>query len=415
MNNIYIKNKYYTYLIVLILAAESIYILPYVLARVFRPTFLDVFDLTNLELGTLFSTYGIVAFLSYLYGGILADKYSPRKLLSVSLILTSFGGVIMMTYPSYTVMQLLFAYWGFTTVFLFWAPMIKATRMIGGQKKQGKTFSFLDGAPDDLPEPVSDGIDLSFGQRADKPESIIALVGGQIVTMRDADNNREIIDQGTVLVESNRIVAVGPVEEVKVPANARKIDVTGKVLVPGFIDAHAHGSQARSEIIPQQNWKNISSLAFGVTTIHDPSNDSSEIFSASEMQRAGHILGPRIFSTGTILYGANSPRAFAGINSYEDALFHLKRLKDMGAVSVKSYTQPRREQRQQVLKAARELGLMVENLDESVLEELRRLQVRVPEAPAPDPDVPTVDVVEPEAVGGTMGIDMPNKTWGVFR
>ena len=143
MNNIYIKNKYYTYLIVLILAAESIYILPYVLARVFRPTFLDVFDLTNLELGTLFSTYGIVAFLSYLYGGILADKYSPRKLLSVSLILTSFGGVIMMTYPSYTVMQLLFAYWGFTTVFLFWAPMIKATRMIGGQKNKVKHLVFL--------------------------------------------------------------------------------------------------------------------------------------------------------------------------------------------------------------------------------------------------------------------------------
>ena len=227
------------------------------------------------------------------------------------------------------------------------------------QRSLNQAFSFLDGAPDDLPEPVSGGIDLSFSQRADKPESIIALVGGQIVTMRDADNNREIIDQGTVLVESNRIVAVGPVEEVKVPANARKIDVTGKVLVPGFIDAHAHGSQARSEIIPQQNWKNISSLAFGVTTIHDPSNDSSEIFSASELQRAGHILGPRIFSTGTILYGANSPRAFAGINSYEDALFHLKRLKDMGAVSVKSYNQPRREQRQQVLKAARELGLMV--------------------------------------------------------
>lgn len=104
-----------------------------------------MFNLTNLELGTLFSTYGIVAFLSYLYGGILADRYSPRKLLSVSLVLTSFGGAILMTYPSYIVMQLLFAYWGFTTVFLFWAPMIKATRIIGGLKKQGKTFSFLDG------------------------------------------------------------------------------------------------------------------------------------------------------------------------------------------------------------------------------------------------------------------------------
>ena len=127
------------------LAAESIYILPYVLARVFRPTFLDVFNLTNLELGGLFSIYGIVAFFSYLYGGVLADRYSPRKLLSISLIFTSLGGLVMMTYPSYFIMQLLFAYWGFTTVFIFWAPMLKATRAIGGVKMQGKTFSFLDG------------------------------------------------------------------------------------------------------------------------------------------------------------------------------------------------------------------------------------------------------------------------------
>ena len=63
----------------------------------FRPTLLDVFNVTHLEVGTLFSTYGIVAFLSYLYGGILADRYSPRKLLSASLVLTSFGGAIMMT------------------------------------------------------------------------------------------------------------------------------------------------------------------------------------------------------------------------------------------------------------------------------------------------------------------------------
>ena len=132
-------------LITLMLAAESIYILPYVLARVFRPTFLDVFNLTNLELGGLFSIYGIVAFFSYLYGGVLADRYSPRKLLSISLIFTSLGGLIMMTYPSYFIMQLLFAYWGFTTVFIFWAPMLKATRAIGGVKMQGKTFSFLDG------------------------------------------------------------------------------------------------------------------------------------------------------------------------------------------------------------------------------------------------------------------------------
>lgn len=114
------------------------------MARVFRPTFLDVFNLNNLELGALFSTYGIVAFISYVFGGIIADKVSPRKLLSASLVFTSLGGILMMTYPSYFLLQVLFAYWGFTTVFLFWAPMIKATTIIGGIKSQGKTFSFLD-------------------------------------------------------------------------------------------------------------------------------------------------------------------------------------------------------------------------------------------------------------------------------
>ena len=227
------------------------------------------------------------------------------------------------------------------------------------ERELNEAFSFLDGSPEELPEPVTEGIDLGFSQIADKPDSIIALVGGQIVTMRNADETQEVISNGVVLVEHNRIVAVGSVDDVVIPSEATRVDVTGKTLIPGLIDGHAHGSQANEEIIPQQNWKNLSSLAFGVTTIHDPSNDSSEIFAASEMQRNGQILGPRIFSTGTIVYGANSPTAHARIDSYDDAFFHLQRLKDMGAVSVKSYNQPRREQRQQVLKAARDLELMV--------------------------------------------------------
>ena len=226
-------------------------------------------------------------------------------------------------------------------------------------RELNRAFSFLAGAPDELPEPVSEGLNLGFSQIADKPSSTIALVGGQVVTMRDADNAQEVISNGVVVVQDNRIVAVGKVGEVSIPAEAQIIDVSGKTLTPGLIDGHAHGSQANEEIIPQQNWKNFSSLAFGVTTIHDPSNNSSEIFAASEMQRSGQILGPRIFSTGTIVYGANSPTAHAKIDSYEDAFFHLQRLKDMGAVSVKSYNQPRREQRQQVLNAARDLELMV--------------------------------------------------------
>ncbi|MCX2801737.1 amidohydrolase family protein [Microbulbifer thermotolerans] len=220
-------------------------------------------------------------------------------------------------------------------------------------------FSFVAGAADQLPEPVAEGIDLSFKHKFHNPGKLVALTGGRVVTMRDAENSQEVIEQGTVLFRGNRILAVGPVDHVEIPADAKRIDVSGKTVLPGLIDVHAHGAQGREEIIPQQNWNLFSSLAFGVTTIHDPSNDSSEIFSAAEMQKAGIITGPRIFSTGTILYGAKGPGYKAKIHSLEDARFHVGRLKEMGAISVKSYNQPRRDQRQQVLQAARELGIMV--------------------------------------------------------
>ena len=139
------KKGSYTNIILLILSGELIFILPYFLSRVFRPTFLDVFGLTNFELGSLFSIYGIVALFSYIYGGTLADRFLPRKLIAISLFLTALGGLFLATYPSFVVLQILYGYWGFTTVFLFWGAMIKATRVWGGTKNQGQAFGFLDG------------------------------------------------------------------------------------------------------------------------------------------------------------------------------------------------------------------------------------------------------------------------------
>ena len=139
------KKGSYTNIILLILSGELIFILPYFLSRVFRPTFLDVFGLTNFELGSLFSVYGIVALFSYIYGGTLADRFLPRKLIAISLFLTALGGLFLATYPSFVVLQILYGYWGFTTVFLFWGAMIKATRVWGGTKNQGQAFGFLDG------------------------------------------------------------------------------------------------------------------------------------------------------------------------------------------------------------------------------------------------------------------------------
>lgn len=133
------------YLLLLILAGESVFIIPFVLPRVFRPTVLDVFALDNTQLGLCFSVYGFVALVSYLFGGPLADKYPPRKLIAVALWMTALGGLVYATFPSYFVLKVLYGYWGFTTIFLFWAAMIKATRVWGGANSQGKAFGFLDG------------------------------------------------------------------------------------------------------------------------------------------------------------------------------------------------------------------------------------------------------------------------------
>ena len=140
-----INNKKFLILTLLILSGEFIYFLPYVLSRVFRPTFLDVFQLNNFQLGSLFSVYGVVALLSYVYGGVITDRYSPRKLMSSALFLTALGGLVLASYPSYQTLQILYGYWGFTSVFLFWGAMIKATRLWGGDNNQGKAFGFLDG------------------------------------------------------------------------------------------------------------------------------------------------------------------------------------------------------------------------------------------------------------------------------
>ncbi|MEQ8904715.1 MFS transporter [Ekhidna sp.] len=135
----------WTYLILLILAGEAVFVLPFVLQRVFRSTVLEVFQINNTELGLCFAYYGITAMVSYFFGGPIADRFEPRKLIAFSLWSTALGGLVYALYPGFFALQLLYGYWGFTTIFLFWSPMIKATRIWGGIGDQGKAFGMLDG------------------------------------------------------------------------------------------------------------------------------------------------------------------------------------------------------------------------------------------------------------------------------
>ena len=132
-------------ILALIVAGEAVFFLPFVLPRVFRPTLLDVFHLTNLELGIAFSVYGMVAMLAYFPSGPLADRFSARKLMAFALLATSIGGLAMASIPSLAALKVLYGFWGVTTILLFWAPLIRATRAWGGAKLPGRAFGILDG------------------------------------------------------------------------------------------------------------------------------------------------------------------------------------------------------------------------------------------------------------------------------
>ncbi|HET6629492.1 MAG TPA: amidohydrolase family protein [Woeseiaceae bacterium] len=196
--------------------------------------------------------------------------------------------------------------------------------------------------------------DLGFSAAVAKPERTLALVGARLVTMSDAGT----VEDGLVVIEGDRIRYAGPRDPARLPAGADVVDLSGKTILPGFIDSHWHGLYAAHGITPQDNWTLLAGLAFGITTIFDPFADTHDVFAVAELQRAGAIVAPRIYSTGTALYGAHSDFS-AQIRNLDDARREIRRRKAFGAIAAKSYLLPQRSQQQQVIAAARELDLRV--------------------------------------------------------
>ncbi|MEQ3697084.1 MAG: amidohydrolase family protein [Pseudomonadales bacterium] len=219
--------------------------------------------------------------------------------------------------------------------------------MTGNSYHSASLSALLDDAD---AEPSQLTLSATMGVAA--PTEQYALVGARVITGRQG----EVLEEATVLIDGNKIAGV--VAEADIPADYQRIDVTGKTIIPGLVDAHAHAEHFYGGVSPQSNWAYLANLAYGVTTIQDPSASTEFVFGQAEMVRSGAMLGPRVYSTGSILYGADGDFK-AEINSLDDARTHLARLKAVGATSVKSYNQPRRDQRQQVNQAARELGLLV--------------------------------------------------------
>jgi len=220
-------------------------------------------------------------------------------------------------------------------------------------------FAYLPGALDSLPPLPEAGLKIGLTLPTDKPEGTVIFENARIITME----GDKVIENGAIVVYQNKIESIEIMgvygsKRVKRAAPVKIIDCKGKTIMPGIIDVHAHPGNFRYGLNPQKQWEYHAQLAYGVTTQHDPSVNSEMAFSNAEMLKAGRMVGPRLYSTGTILYGADGDFK-APINSLDDARSTLRRTKAWGAFSVKSYNQPRREQRQQVIAAARELNMLV--------------------------------------------------------
>jgi nitrate/nitrite transporter NarK len=138
------KNKV-TAMFALVVAGEAIFLLPFILMRVFKPVIRDAFLISDAQIGEAQALYGVTAVISYFFGGFIADKWEPKKLLSLSLFFTAIGGFWMTLIPSIFTLKILYAFWGVSTILLFWASLIKATRQWGNKHNQGLSFGLLDG------------------------------------------------------------------------------------------------------------------------------------------------------------------------------------------------------------------------------------------------------------------------------
>lgn len=207
-----------------------------------------------------------------------------------------------------------------------------------------------------LPQPYAK-IDLKTP--ADVPTGKLAFTNARLITMKDD----EVIEQGTVVVAGNRIVAVGPSGSVTIPADANVIDATGKTIMPGLIDMHGHIDCCYdSGVMPQKQGPRYAALAFGVTTNFDPYSSELPNYETRETDLAGITVGPRWIGSGNPVYGRakKSDSTYVPLREYDDAHKTLLRKQALGDIIIKSYKQPGRQQRQMLVKAGRETGIMVD-------------------------------------------------------
>lgn len=203
--------------------------------------------------------------------------------------------------------------------------------------------------------PGSEAISISLDMPRAIPQGSVVFRGARVITMK----GDEVLENADVVTKDNRILAVGASGTVSVPAGAKDIDAHGKTIMPGIVDTHAHLHYSGFEMFPDNKWEYIANLAYGVTTVYDPSAPSLDVFGQAEMVESGAMTGPRVYSSGDILYGGQQEDFYAKVDSQEDADRQVKRMKAYGTRMIKVYQQPRRDQRMWLAEACRNQHMLL--------------------------------------------------------
>jgi len=190
---------------------------------------------------------------------------------------------------------------------------------------------------------------LKLSVPRDVPSGSVALTNARIVTL----DHRKVIERGTIVVKGSRIACVG---ECSTSGVDKVISANGKTIIPGWVDMHAHHYREWRGMRPKHDFEQAIYLAYGVTTTLDPSMYSQNMFPTAELIETGDLIGPRGFSTGDNITAGDAARANE-MNTQADALAAVRKMADWGAVAIKQYAQPRRDQRQWMAEASRTVGL----------------------------------------------------------
>ncbi len=224
--------------------------------------------------------------------------------------------------------------------------------------RDARTVEFGSGATyyaHDVAAETTDTVQIELEiPRGSLAQGTVAITGARIVTLED----RAVIDRGVLVATNGRITCLGALGSCETSGADHVVDAAGKTVIPGFVDMHSHFFREYRGIIPTKAFEAAVPLAYGVTTNLDNSQWSQDVFPAALMIEAGTLIGPRTYSTGDPLYRGDAARQNE-LTSYEVTEENIDRLQSWGAVSLKQYMQPRRDQRQWVSDIARDRGLMV--------------------------------------------------------